>query len=231
MLTEGDKDWLRDNHPGLVRSDCSVAGNIGFRAAYKREDNVFLILRDGQSDPAGFATLAGGFEIRIEERTDKSVSRLPSVSVAGLEPTEERHFGGDGTACLCSPFEEEAFLQPDFRFEPFVEQLVIPFLYGQVFYTSEGHWPWEEYAHGTTGILEAYSVLQTGCKVEECLRLLVRYPSWTAMRSALSHKPYVQGHTPCFCGSNKQIRRCHRKALEGALRLQREVRALGITLP
>src|ERR1700727_2238404 len=44
-----------------------------------------------------------------------------------------------------------------FQIRAFLEQLVIPFLYGQVFYSSKNRWPWAEYAHGATGILEAYS--------------------------------------------------------------------------
>jgi hypothetical protein len=144
----------------------------------------------------------------------------------GMEPTSERHFSGDRTACLCSPFDEDEFLQPEFQFSTFLEQLIIPFLYGQIFYDAEGHWPWSEYAHGATGILEAYSEVPDQTKTEECLGMLTKYPSWASIKLTLSQKPYIKGHTPCFCGSGDHFIRCHPKALEGARRLQEHLRAI-----
>ena len=231
-IVSGQHDrWLSENYPGLVPAEGALSGTIAFRASYSPDDNRFAILREGDAPLDKAVTLSGSFEVRIEERTDKSVSRLPALIVTGVEAIRERHFGGDKTACLCSPFDEDDFLQPEFQVSSFLEQLVTPFLYGQIFYTSQGHWPWGEYAHGETGILEAYSKLQDPSKAEQCLRMLSRYPSWPAMRSGLAHKPYFQGHTVCFCGAGKQIRRCHRQAVDGALRLQRDVRALGLALP
>jgi hypothetical protein len=229
LLGGRDEPSLSDLYPGLASVDGTVTGVIAFRASYNREENRFVVLKEGERDDA--VTLSGSFEIRIEERSDKSVFRLPALFVSDVDPIPARHFGADKTACLCSPFEEDDFLNPEFRLSSFLEQLVIPFLYGQVFYTAQGHWPWAEYAHYETGILEAYSKLQDQSKAEECLRMLSKYRSWPALRSALAHKPFFPGHTPCFCGERKPIRRCHRQALEGALRLQRDVRVLRLTLP
>jgi len=222
---------LSDLYPGLALVDGAVTGTIVFRAGYNQEENRFVVLRQDDSEPDKAVTLSGSFEVRIEERSDKSVSRLPAVFVPQVEPIPARHFGADKTACLCSPFEEDDFLEPEFRWGPFLKQLVIPFLYGQIFYTAQGCWPWAEYAHCETGILEAYSKLQDQSKAEHCLRMLSRYPSWPALRFGLAHKPFFPGHTPCFCGEPKPIRRFHRQALDGALRLQKDVRALGLTLP
>ena len=218
-------------YPGLALVDGAVTGTIGFTASYDREQNRFVILRQSDGEPDKAVTLSGLFEIRIEERTDKSVSRLPAVFVPQVEPIPARHFGADKSACLCSPFEEDDFLTPEFQWSTFLDQLVIPFLYSQVFYTAQGRWPWAEYAHCETGILEAYGKLQDQSKAEQCLRMLSRYSSWPALRSGLVHKPFFPGHTRCFCGQQKAIRRCHRQALDGALRLQKDARALGLTLP
>jgi hypothetical protein len=231
LLSGRDEPSLSNLYPGLASVDGTMTGAIAFRASYNREENRFVVLKQGDSEPDNAVTLSGSFEIRIAERSDKSVFRLPALFVPDVEPIPARHFGADKTACLCSPFEEDDFLNPEFRWGPFLEQLVIPFLYGQVFYTAQGHWPWAEYAHYETGILEAYFNLPDQSKAEQCLRMLSRYSSWPAMRSGLAHKPFFPGHTPCFCGQRKPIRRCHRRALDGALRLQRDVRALGLTLP
>lgn len=231
-LLGGQDDPSRSElYPGLASVDGTVTGTITFRASYNREENHFVILSQGSSEPDKAVTLSGLFEVRIEERTDKSLFRLPALFVPQVEPIPARHFGADKTACLCSPFEEDDFLTPEFQWNPFLDQLVIPFLYGQVFYTAQGHWPWAEYAHCETGILEAYAKLQDQSKAEQCLRMLSRYPSWPTLRSGLAHKPFFPGHTPCFCGQQRAIRRCHRQALDGALRLQKDVRALGLTLP
>lgn len=231
LLSGRDEPSLSSLYPGLALVDGTVTGVIAFRARYEREEDRFVVLKQGDSEPDNAVTLSGSFEIRIEERSDNSVFRLPALFVPHVEPIPDRHFGTDKTACLCSPFEEDDFLNPEFRLNSFLEQLVIPFLYGQVFYTAQGHWPWAEYAHYETGILEAYSKLQDQSKAEQCLRMLSRYRSWPALRSALVHKPFFPGHMPCFCGERKPIRRCHRQALEGALRLQRDVRALRLALP
>jgi hypothetical protein len=232
MLRESDEHWLRDKYPGLTHTGDAVAGTIKFKASYDQQNNCFLILSNEADDQIGGVTLSGALQIRIEERTDKSVSRLPALYVQGAEHIPDRHFSqSDNSACLCSPFDEDEFLQPEFQFRAFLEQLVIPFLYGQIFYSSKGHWPWAEYAHGATGLLEAYSKAADQNRAEECLRQLARDASWPRIRSALRQKHYIKGHTLCFCSKIDQIRRCHPAALEGALRLQRDLRARGIPVP
>lgn len=231
MLKESDEEWLRSKHPALIPACDAVTGTIDFRASYNHETNRFLILGDQVAGQAGGVALSGVFQIRIEERRDKSTSQLPTLYVQGVDPTPERHFNrGDESACLCSPLEEVEFLQPEFQFRVFLEQLVIPFLYGQLFFSSKGNWPWTEYAHGATGILEAYSKIPERNRAEECLGQLARDMSWPRIRSALRQQPHIKGHTPCFCTKMDQIRRCHPDALEGVRRLQQDLRALGIAV-
>lgn len=232
MLKEDDEQWLRYNHPALIPAGQVIAGTIKFSASYNEQRNTFLILSHGVADPEGAVALSGTFQIRIEERTDKSISRLPALYVEGIDTTPERHINQrDKSACLCSPFDEEDFLQPELQFRGFLEQLVIPFLYGQVFYSSKRHWPWTEYSHGAAGILEAYSKIRDRNRAEECLRVLAQDTSWSKIQAALRQKPYTKGHTLCFCPKMDQIRRCHPGALEGVLRLQQDMRALGIPIP
>jgi hypothetical protein len=232
MLRESDKQWLRDIYPALTPSGNGVAGTIEFVASYNNQSNTFLILGDGITGQAGAVALSCTFEIRVEERNDKSISQLPALYVQGVDPTADRHFNQrEKSACLCSPFDEAEFLQPEFQFKPFFEQLVIPFLYGQAFYSSKGHWPWTEYAHGATGILEAYLQLSDQNRAGECLQRLVQDREWPRIHLALRQKPYVKGHTPCFCSKRDQIRRCHADALKGVLRLQQDLKELGIPIP
>ncbi len=232
MLRESDKHWLRDTHPALTPTEHGVAGTIEFVASYNDQSNTFLILGDGITDQAGAVALSCTFEIRIDERNDQSLSRLPAMCVQGVDPTADRHFSQrDKSACLCSPFDEAEFLQPEFQLRPFLERLVIPFLYGQTFYSLRGHWPWTEYAHGALGILEAYLHLRDQNRARECLQRLAQDREWPRIHSALRQNPHIKGHTPCFCPKKDQIRRCHPDALKGVLLLQRDMKALRIPIP
>ncbi len=233
MLNTGDEQWLRERYPGLVSDAKGVTGNIKFKATYNSEIGRFLILGDGIMDGVGGLALSGEFTIRIEERTSKIISSLPAVYVENVNAIPDRHFGqADKSACLCSPLEECDFLLPEFQFRVFLEHLVIPFLYGQIFYSQTQRWPWPEYAHGSAGLLEAYSHIADGAKTEECLRRLVQDKNvWPRIAAALRQKPYIKGHTPCFCPQMDQIRRCHPIALRGVQRLQDDIRALRLPIP
>ena len=232
MLNESDEAWLREAHPGLTLDGDAVDGTITFTAAYHQPSNRFVILANGDVATNGAVTVGGTFHIRIQKRTDTTDSRLPALYVRGIDPTAERHFNQrDRSACLCSPFDEDDFLQPQFQFRPYLEQLVVPFLYGQISYSSQGRWPWADYAHGATGILEAYAKIADPTRAQQCLEKLAQDRTWPNIRSALWQKPNIKGHTPCFCLSLDHIRRCHPIALQGALQLQRDLRAQGLSIP
>jgi hypothetical protein len=228
-----DEQWLSETYPGLLPNAKGVAGTVEVNATYNSRSNRFLILAGGVANTVGGLALSGEFRIRIEERSDKVISALPALYVEEIEVIADRHFSGiDKSACLCSPLEEHEFLEPELQFRLFLEELVIPFLYGQIFYSLEKRWPWPEYAHGAAGLLEAYSAVADPAKARECLRQLTQDKNaWPRIRAALKQKPYVKGHTPCFCPKMDQIRRCHLDALRGALQLQRDVRVLAIPIP
>lgn len=233
MLRWEDEEWLAESQPRLIPNGSGVEGTIAFRATFNAETGLFLILSEGVTDGVGGLPLCGEFSIRIEERGDKSLSALPALRVDGVEPISDRHFSQlDKTACLCSPFEEKEFLQPNFKFRPFIEQLVIPFLYGQLFYSLNRRWPWPDYSHGVVGLLESYAKCSDSIDPRECLRLLMMDGrAWPKLKLALLQKSSIKGHTTCFCPKADHIRRCHPDALRGIQRLQRELWALKTGLP
>ena len=231
MLNTGDKEWLNKRHPGLISDAESIKGEIAFSAAYNSQTGRFLILDDSESDASGGLVMSGAFTIKIEERHKKSSSSLPSLRVRYVEPIADRHFNqSNGIACLCSPLEEDEFLRPAFQFKRFLQELVIPFLYGQLFYSLYKRWPWPEYAHGATGLLESYAKSPSQTHVEECLRQLKLDASWARVKAALLQKSSIQGHTQCFCPKKDLMRRCHPNALRGVQMLQRDIKALDILI-
>ena len=232
MLKAGDEEWLSETHPGLALVDGAVRGTIEFAAAYDAARNLFQVLDANVLAQIEGVALAGRFTIHIEERTVKAFSSLPALFIEEMEPISDRHFGADKSACLCSPLEEDEFLTPTFEIRSFIEKLVIPFLYGQLFYSANQRWPWSEYAHFATGLLEAYGEHPDPTKIEGLLQTLWRYfDTWPAIRAVLQRKDYIKGHTPCFCPKKDQMRRCHPKALRGIQQLHSDIRGLKIGLP
>jgi hypothetical protein len=84
----------------------------------------------------------------------------------------------DGTACLCSPLEEDEFLIPDFNFQAYPERLVFPFLYGQLLFSTSNRWPWADYSHSVVGLFESYARFPDRAKAEALLHTLTRFSIW-----------------------------------------------------
>ena len=96
--------------------------------------------------------LSGIFDVRIAGPIDQAAQKLPLLYVENVDASADRHFNQtDSAACLCSPLEANDFLNPQFDFRRYLDQLVIPFLYGQLFFDRHGYWPWHDYAHGGLG--------------------------------------------------------------------------------
>lgn len=233
MLTDCDEEWLRQHHPKLWLSDGRVSGTIEFEAIYDPDGRWFLILGDCVTDTVGGIRLGGQFAVTISKRSDTSLSKLPAVHVDGLEPSPDRHFNQrDKSACLCSPLQEDEYLSPEFSFPRFFERLVIPFLYGQLFFSREHRWPWPECEHGAVGLLESYLELGDPRKAADCLGYLeVGSGPWKEIRDALKRGTPLKGHMPCFCEKKDQIRRCHPRALQGIRQLQIDIAAQRIPIP
>jgi len=225
MLTNQDKEWLAQKYPGLKEDHGVVSGTLEFTAAYNDKTNEFLIIEGGTSNTIGGTILNGRFEIIIKERIDKSFSELPALCVKNIDTIPDRHINqSDKTACLCNPLEEEEFLKPGFKFVDFFQRLVIPFLYGQEFFSLKNAWPWDEYAHGIVGILESYAKFYNSKKAGECIAKLKHDKTvWPYIKNALQRKSYIKGHTPCFCKEKDHIKRCHPIAWKGINLLKKDI--------
>src|SRR5581483_6084708 len=137
----------------------------------------------------------------------------------------------DGIACLCSPLIEEEFFDGEqLRFRVFFEQLVLPFLYGQEYYSRKGKWPWDEYSHGATGLLESVADgTFRGDEISRILELLAGDSSWPKIRRVLSQHT-VGGTGPCFCKNGRPLWKCHPRAFEGLRRLHSDIKRWKIPL-
>jgi len=234
MLTENDKQWLKEEYPNLsIESDDKVAGEISFTATYNAGTGRFLQITTGIIGGVGGLRLSGTFHIAIATRTITLHSRLPALTVEGVEVIPDRHFNqSDHSACMCNPLEEDEYLDPQFYFQRYFKELVIPFLYGQLYFSQEGSWPWFDYAHGGVGTIEAFSKNPTPTKAVECIQIISREKQlWELVKPLLLHKDDVKGHTLCPCPKHDHLRRCHPVALAGLRLLRKAVKDGAINLP
>ncbi len=232
MLTEQDKAWLTNKYPELVIDADKISGEIEFTATYNEQIGRFLKIEEDTVDGVGGVRLSGRFRIRIEDRIDTSHSRLPSLFVEGLDPISARHFNQtDFSACTCNPLEEDEFIEPSLDFQRYMQELVIPFLYGQVFFTNEGRWPWFDYAHGGLGLLESYAENPSRVNAEKCLQRISReLPLWVKVKPLLVQRSRLKGHAPCPCEKRDHIRRCHPVALKGIQLLREDLKKYSIPI-
>jgi hypothetical protein len=234
MLTESDKRWLAENYPNLsIESDNRVAGNLSFTATYSAGTGRFLQIIPDVVDGVGGMRLSGTFHIAIATRITTPHSRLPALTVEGLDTIPDRHFNqSDLSACMCNPIEEDEYLEPSFSFQRYFEELVIPFLYGQLYYSQEGRWPWFDYAHGGLGTIEAFSKNATYAKAKECIqRISTEKLLWKNVKVLLLQVEDIKGHTSCPCRKRDHLRRCHPVVFRGLILLREMVKVHGIELP
>jgi hypothetical protein len=233
MITKEDKLWLHSNYPTLIITDETISGTIVFEATYNPEINKFLLLSGENTDTIGGIRLRIKFQVTLQDRIDKSNSSLPALAVLGIDPIPDRHFiQKDKTACLCSPFEEGEFLLPTFNFIFFFEELVIPFLYSQEYFSQYQKWPWQDYSHGALGLLESYYRCADPTNALDCLQRVSReFSVFPKIRKALSSENAPKGHHPCICPKEVKVRKCHRIAWLGLNMLRIDIRTQGHTIP
>jgi hypothetical protein len=232
MLSREDSVWLAREYPELTAAPHEVKGLLKFTGAYHEESGHFFILNDEPAPVEIGTVLSGAFEIKIRGQLNFEATSLPKVFVAGVPHTLDNHFYQDDfSACLCSPLQHQDFLVPEFRFRRFFNELVLPFLYGQVFLSAHGRWPWVEFAHGATGILEAYAISNGRRMTQKCIGLLAQVGNWNRIKSILLQESQLQADLPCFCRSGKIISECHPQALQGARLLQTDLKFWPVALP
>ncbi len=237
LLTNAELDWLRAAYPKLAPNDdnTEIRGEIAFRAAYDAASGQFSIARLLAQEPPGLL-LSGTYDVLIKDVVTMKNGRwlFPRLYIQddAFPFCAARHFNLGKSACLCGPSEEAALLKQGYFFQQYLEELCIPFLYGQCYYDTHAQWPWPFYDHDTLGVLESY--LASGNL--ESLQFTLWWSlsgraTWPRMRAILTSRKRPKGHMPCFCDNHGPIRNCHAEAWEGLKKLYADVRTSGVELP
>jgi len=185
----GLREVLRE-YPGLSlrpkgKGGAVLTGALEFSADYKRHEAI---------------TDAYEVEIHIDAAFPR---RIPTATETGNRIRGGFHTNDDGTLCLGSPLR----LQAAFRRRPtllgFVENCLIPYLYGYSFLERHDHLPWGDLAHGYAGLIDEYKALLHVDDIEACLEMIL----------LLGTKKRIANKRPCPCGSGLRVGRCHHRAL------------------
>lgn len=146
----------------------------------------------------------------------------------GVEDLRDIHFNPhNGTLCLCVKQEEKAKFPPSATFIDFVEDLVIPYFYGLVYFEENGKWPWKEYSHGTLGLLEYHAENSTGANVDEIRKVAVFIQADIINRKRIrQHLQNWEDEWLCLCGSKNLFSDCHQLAWRGLKKLKKDIDSL-----
>ena len=112
------------------------------------------------------------------------------------------HAYPSGELCLCVPIKERLIFHEAPNLLGFVNNLVIPFLYGYRYWEKHRVHPFGEQHHGSAGIVQYYVDafdLQRESEAVEIICFLSKYG--------------YDGHRQCPCGSGLLVKKCHGKRL------------------
>ena len=236
MLAKNDVEWLEARYSQLSPNaeGTKVAGALPFAGAYEKTSNKFTLIEAGDTSKHTGIILSGSYNIAIEKSPDPE--RLPRLYVNDetLPHIADRHFYPNQTnqpACVCGIVEEARFLSEGFDFKKYLEEYVIPFLYGQKYYDAHGEWPWRDYAHDTAGALESYFFDGSPEFISTILKQLrAMTGDWERVKSILESIDQPKGHILCFCKRHDHIRRCHPDAWRGLIKFHTNLRNSRISI-
>lgn len=237
MLKKGEIDYLESviSELSVNLVEKRVLGKICFDAVYNvfEKKNSFTIIGSGDFNNYQGIRLAGIFSIELV--FDSTPTGFPVLILHEDIPQEaNRHFythkKGVLISCVCGYIEEIRFMQK-FNIQEYIETLVVPFLYGQLYYQKYSRWPWKEYSHNSMGILESYLCSNGKEYIESViLKLKAFEEEWEIVKQILIAKSAPKGHIWCLCEKKDQIRRCHPELLSALRLLYNDIHILKISV-
>lgn len=212
---------VKGKYPELERSaPGAIEGTLNMEAIY-----------DG-------VTIVDSFNIRITAANPHS-DHVPALyeiggrtqSIAtklGIVDLRDLHRNVNGTTCVCVKQVEKEKFPLGSPLSVFIENLVVPYLYGLASFEKNRRWPWGDFSHGSLGLLEFYAENTEPQKLENIALIvpsLRRESNWKEYHKQL-RKP--NGEKSCLCNSGKPFRKCHERAWRGLEWLHGELLRLGI---
>jgi|CXWL01.1.fsa_nt_gi hypothetical protein len=232
-LSVDERKWLSARFPGLHINETdklSISGDLTVDMFYDETlDNGYVIFPDENVRSSDYY-IHDVYQIRanyddalfIPEVYETS-GRIKTFAQRRNILLPDLHVNNWGNLCLCPKSLERVKLSDPHTIQDFFTLLVIPFFYSQSFFEKFNRWPWKDYSHGDTGILECYAdyIMKVHDKtkfVENTINSL-NSGNQKILRSA----DQITRQSLCFCGSGKKFRKCHHEAWEAVKGLKREL--------
>lgn len=221
---EDEISAVRNKFPKLTLMSAGVwEGEIDIDAVYNGQqikDNFKIGIVASDKYPDELPAM-----IEIGGRTDAIADKYK------LTDRRDLHYNiKSRVACLCVKQEERVKFPHGSNLVTFVDNLIVPYLYGLSYYDQYGKWPWGEYSHGGLGLLEFYAedpTEQTKDDIEKVAKVFVADDNWKEYSRQL-RKP--SAFRACICGSKKQFQKCHPDAWQGLLLLHADIKRLGLNI-
>ncbi|ENK0555411.1 hypothetical protein AB2T19_000151 [Clostridium botulinum] len=130
---------------------------------------------------------------------------LPKIrEIARRIPLKYGHIYSDGELCLAPDEEIKLFFYEKISLNSWIDNYVIPYLFGYSYYEKYGVMPFGERSHGKAGVKEFYKEF-FNISTEKQLKKFFDY---------IRNKEYrYRGHHLCPCGSGNKVRNCHKEVL------------------
>jgi hypothetical protein len=220
-FAESEVRAVRERYPGLHQVDgYTLEGSFDLNASFEE------------------VVIVDAFSIRLVALPDYPES-LPLMSEVGgrtdaiaakycIKDLRQLHRNPNGTACLCVKQMERRKVPRESDLNLFIEELVVPYLYGLSYFDNNGLWRWGEHSHGALGLLEFYAEGDTNSSIDELrvVGLTMRLEkNWKEFYKQIK-RPSADRH--CVCGSQRPFSKCHRRAWLGTTNLISELRRAGL---
>lgn len=213
---------IAERYPRLRLTDTGIVeGVFDLHAVFAGEERkgIFAVRIAPPDDPHGMPSL-----------TETGGRTAAIAAKHGVKDLADLHRNPDGTACLCVKQDEPNRFSRGASLVHFIEELVVPYLFGLSHFDDNGEWPWPDYSHGVLGIAEYYSDADDAPLPETIattLDLLKQSSSWREFSRQI-RKPSAM--RTCVCGSRKPISQCHKGVWAAVQKLNRDIRGLGLDM-
>jgi hypothetical protein len=221
-FTVEDLAMIAARYPQLRLTDVGIIeGIFDLHAVFAGEErkDAFTVRIAPSGYPRAMPTLT-----EVGGRTAAIAAKYGITNLADL------HQNPGGTACLCVKQDEADRFPKGAGMAHFVEELVVPYLFGLSHFNDNGKWPWPDYSHGVLGIAEYYADAVDAPSPQAIATTLVLLQADSAWRqfSRQIRKPSAMRR--CICGSRKPISRCHKRVWIAVQMLYRDIHGLGLNM-
>jgi hypothetical protein len=221
-FTAEDLAMIAARHPQLRLTDAGIVeGIFDLHAIFDGEErkDAFSVRIARSNDPRSMPMLT-----EIGGRTATIAAKYGITNLADL------HQNPGGSACLCVKQDEANRFPKGAGLAHFIEELVVPYLFGLSHFNDNGKWPWPDYSHGVLGIAEYYADTvgaPSPHTITTTVALLQEDIAWREFSRQI-RKPSAMRR--CICGSRKPISRCHKRVWNAIQKLNADIYGLGLDM-